>query len=219
VTPEASPGAARAGTSNLVAAGRRRDLVVLGLAVGVLALASLAAMTELTSTEVGTFRAVNELPDGLRVAVWPFMQYGTFVTIPVLAAVALAFRRFRLALAILLAGVGVYLLALITKQIVERGRPGAMLSGVQERETFGEGSLGFPSGHAAVAAAVTAVVAAHLSRRWLVVALGLGSVVLLGRVYVGAHLPLDVIGGAALGAVAGSVVNLVVRRQPAGESG
>ena len=219
MTPEASPGAARAGTSNLVAAGRRRDLVVLGLAVGVLALASLAAMTELTSTEVGTFRAVNELPDGLRVAVWPFMQYGTFVTIPVLAAVALAFRRFRLALAILLAGVGVYLLALITKQIVERGRPGAMLSGVQERETFGEGSLGFPSGHAAVAAAVTAVVAAHLSRRWLVVALGLGSVVLLGRVYVGAHLPLDVIGGAALGAVAGSVVNLVVRRQPAGESG
>jgi undecaprenyl-diphosphatase len=110
--------------------------------------------------------------------------------------------------------VGVYLLALITKQIVERGRPGAMLSGVEERETFGEGSLGFPSGHAAVAAAVTAVVAAHLSRRWLVVALGLGSVVLLGRIYVGAHLPLDVIGGAALGAVAGSVVNLVVRRQP-----
>lgn len=214
MTSEASPHAAPAGTSNLVGAGRRRDLVVLGVAVGVLALASLAAMAELTSTEVGTFRAVNELPDGLRVAVWPFMQYGTFVTIPVLAAVALAFRRFRLALAILLAGVGVYLLALITKQIVERGRPGAMLSGVEERETFGQGSLGFPSGHAAVAAAVTAVVAAHLSRRWLVVALGLGSVVLLGRVYVGAHLPLDVIGGAALGAVAGSVVNLVVRRQP-----
>ena len=207
MTPEALARAAPGGTSNPVAAGRRRELVVLGVAVGVLALASLAAMAELTSIEVGTFRAVNELPDGLRVAVWPFMQYGTFVTIPLLAAVALAFRRFRLALAILLAGMGVYLLALITKQIVERDRPGAMLSGVEERETFADGSLGFPSGHAAVAAA-------HLSRRWLVVALGLGSVVLLGRVYVGAHLPLDVIGGAALGAVAGSVVKLVVRRRP-----
>jgi len=40
-------------------------------------------------------------------------------------------------------------------------------------------------------------------------------VVVLGRIYVGAHLPLDVIGGAALGAVAGCVVNLVVRPRAA----
>ena len=39
------------------------------------------------------------------------MQYGTFITIPVLAVIALAFRRFRLALALALAGVGVYLVA------------------------------------------------------------------------------------------------------------
>ena len=80
---------------------------------------------------------------------------------------------------------------------------------MEERESFAEGSLGFPSGHAAVAAALTAVVAAHLSRRWLIIALG--SAVILGRLYVGAHLPLDVVGGVALGAVAGSAVNLVVR--------
>jgi undecaprenyl-diphosphatase len=42
----------------------------------------------------------------------------------------------------------------------------------------------------------------------------LGTIVLVGRLYVGAHLPLDVIGGAALGAVAGSVVNLLVRPSP-----
>jgi len=45
----------------------------------------------------------------------------------------------------------------------------------------------------------------------LIAALALGAIVLFGRIYVGAHLPLDVIGGAALGAIAGSVVNLVVR--------
>jgi len=45
----------------------------------------------------------------------------------------------------------------------------------------------------------------------VIAALALGAIVLFGWMYVGAHLPLDVIGGAALGAIVGSVVNLVVR--------
>jgi membrane-associated phospholipid phosphatase len=79
---------------------------------------------------------------------------------------------------------------------------------VEERELFGADSLGYPSGHAAVAAALTVVVSAHLSVRWVIAALALGGIVLFGRRYVGAHLPLDVIGGAALGAIVGQ------RRQP-----
>ena len=92
------------------------------------------------------------------------------------------------------------------------GRPAALLTAVEERELFGADSLGYPSGHAAVAAALTVVVAAHLSVRWLIAALALGAVVLFGRMYVGAHLPLDIIGGAALGAIGGQ------RRQPRGAS-
>lgn len=194
----------------------RWELVVLGVSAVVLVLATLAASAELTALEVRIFRAVNELPDSLKTFVWPFMQYGTFVTIPVLALIAVLFRRFRLALALVLAGVGVYLLALVVKQIVERGRPAALIPGVEGRETFGEGSLGFPSGHAAVAAALTVVIAAHLSVRWAMAALALGAFVLVGRLYVGAHLPLDVVGGAALGAVAGSLVNLVVHPRAPG---
>ena len=95
--------------------------------------------------------------------------------------------------------------------MVERGRPGALLAGVEARETFGAESLGFPSGHAAVAAALTVVVAAYLSVRWAVAAIVLGAIVIFGRIYVGAHLPLDVIGGAALGVVAGTAVVLIVR--------
>ena len=102
----------------------------------------------------------------------------------------------------------------MVKGVVDRGRPAALLTAVEERELFGADSLGYPSGHAAVAAALTVVVAAHLSVRWLIVALALGAVVLFGRMYVGAHLPLDIIGGAALGTIAGSVVNLVVRPRP-----
>ena len=191
------------------AAYRRWNLIVLSVATVVLAGTTLVARDLLASLEVSIFRAVNDLPQGLYTVVWPFMQFGTFITIPVLAVIALAFRRFRLGLA--LAGVGVYLMALVVKAFVVRGRPDDLLPAVHEREVFGADSLGYPSGHAAVAAALTVVVAAHLSVRWVIAALALGTVVLFGRMYVGAHLPLDIIGGAALGAIAGSVVNLVVR--------
>ena len=192
----------------------RWTLVVLFAAVVVLLATMLVARSELASLEVSLFRAVNDLPQGLNAAVWPFMQYGTFITIPALALVALLFRRFRLAVAIALAGVGVYLVALVVKGVVDRGRPAALLTAVEERELFGADSLGYPSGHAAVAAAITVVVAAHLSARWLIAALALGAVVLFGRIYVGAHLPLDVIGGAALGVIVGSVVNLTLPPRP-----
>jgi undecaprenyl-diphosphatase len=188
----------------------RWNLVVLCSAVVVHLATMLVARAELATLEASIFRAINDLPQGLHTVVWPFMQYGTFITIPTLAVIALLFRRFRLAFAIALAGVGVYLVALVVKGVVDRGRPAALLTAVEERELFGADSLGYPSGHAAVAAALTVVVAAHLSVRWLIAALALGAVVLFGRMYVGAHLPLDIIGGAALGAIAGSVVNLIV---------
>lgn len=192
----------------------RWNLVVLFAAMVVLLATMLVARAELATLEASIFRAVNDLPEGLYTVVWPFMQYGTFITIPALAVIALLFGRFRLALAIALAGVGVYLVALVVKGVVDRGRPAALLTAVKERELFGADSLGYPSGHAAVAAALTVVVAAHLSVRWLIAALALGAVVLFGRIFVGAHLPLDVIGGAALGAIAGSIVNLIVRPRP-----
>ena len=191
----------------------RWNVVVLGVSSVVVGATSFAARADLTPVEVTVFRSLNELSDALNTAIWPFMQYGTFVTIPALTVIALLFSRFRLAIALALSGVGVYLLARLVKEIVERGRPGAVLTGVEAREVFAEGSLGFPSGHAAVAAALTVVVAAHLSMRWTITALVLGTIVLFGRLYVGAHLPLDVLGGAALGAVTGSAVNMAMCRR------
>jgi membrane-associated phospholipid phosphatase len=189
---------------------RRRNVWIAAVAAIVLAVSAIAAAGRVHDLEVTVFRAVNDLPQDLHVAIWPLMQYGTFITIPLLAIVALAFRRVRLALALAIAGIGVYAIAKVMKEIVDRGRPAALLDGVEGRETFHAESLGFPSGHAAVAGALTVVVAFQLSRRWAVAALVLGAVVLVGRLYVGAHLPLDVIGGAALGAIGGAIANLVV---------
>ena len=132
-----------------------------------------------------------------------------------LAAVALTFRRARLAVALLAAGVGVYPLAKLVKGLLERERPGAVLPGSTERETFDVGSLGFPSGHAAVASALTPVAWRHLGPRWEVTALGTAMTVMIGRMYVGAHLPLDLVGGAALGAVTAGIANVVAPPEPA----
>jgi glycosyltransferase 2 family protein len=87
----------------------------------------------------------------------------------------------------------------VRKQIVGRGRPGALLDDVHMRELFGEGSPGFPSGHAAVAWALTVVASAFVAARWSTLALVLAAVVVVGRMYVGAHLPLDLVGGLSLG--------------------
>ena len=67
------------------AAGRRESLIVIGVSAVVLAAATIAASAELTSAEVTVFRSINGLPEGLYRVVWPFMQYGTFITIPIAA--------------------------------------------------------------------------------------------------------------------------------------
>jgi len=135
-------------------------------------------------------------------------QYGTAITIPIAAIVALAFRRWVLAVCLAISGIGVYVLAKVLKEIVERGRPDALVDGVVERETFSPDSLGFPSGHAAVAWAITIAVLFFLGRPWRIVAIALAIAVPIVRMYVAAHLPLDLIGGAALGIVTASTVCL-----------
>ena len=70
---------------------------------------------------------------------------------------------------------------------------------------------------------MTVVVTPHLHGRWKIVPVALLVIVCIGRMYVAAHLPLDLVGGAALGAAAGFAANLVVgvpveRRHAAGQS-
>jgi membrane-associated phospholipid phosphatase len=160
--------------------------------------------------EVTLFQTINGLPESLRPVLWVLNQYGTAVTIPVATAVALLFRKWFLAIALAISGVTVYLLAKVIKEYVVRGRPAAILEGVVERETFSPDSLGYPSGHAAVAWAITIILLAYLGRPWQISAIVLAIVVPVVRMYVAAHLPLDLIGGAALGVTVASAVNLLL---------
>jgi len=148
--------------------------------------------------------------NALNPVIWPFMQYGVFLTIPVLSVMAVLLRRVRLATAMALAGVGVYFLARLVKEVAKRGRPEALIEDIVARETFAAASLGYPSGHAAVAGALTVVVMPYLRGRWKIVPAALLVIVGLGRMYVAAHVPPDLLGGAALGVSAGAAANLFV---------
>jgi membrane-associated phospholipid phosphatase len=192
----------------------RRSLVGAVVGLAIFLGSALLVREGLAPGEEAVFVAINSWPDAVYAVIWPFMQYGVFLTIPLLSLIALLMRRMRLALTMAVAGVGVYLLAKVIKEVARRGRPEALIDHVQTRETFAAGSLGFPSGHAAVAAALTVVVTPHLRGRWRIVPAALLVIVCIGRMYVAAHTPLDLIGGAALGATAGYAANLVVRLGP-----
>lgn len=185
---------------------------VIGVAAAVVAcaLALLAASGPPANWELRSFRTINELPSWLYVVLWPLMQYGQLAAIPLVTTLTWLAKRRRLAAGLGTAALAGYILAKVAKQVVGRGRPGAFLDGVIEREIFGEGSLGYPSGHAVVAATFTTALLPAVRRPYRIALVLLTLAVLFGRVYIGAHLALDVLGGAAIGVALGTAVTLAV---------
>jgi len=176
--------------------------------LALLAFALLASRGRLSLFETDVFRLFNHLP---RAAGLPFrvlMEAGTFAAVVVVTLAALLARRRQLALDLALSGSTAWLLARLGKLIVARARPDILLAGVSVRGTTATGP-GFPSGHAAVAAALATVLSPYIGRRSRQLAWGVVWAVALGRVYVGAHLPLDVLGGVALGWLVGSLLHVV----------
>jgi undecaprenyl-diphosphatase len=186
------------------------DVVRIGAGATVLAVTwREATAEELPAWEQPAFEAVNQLPEGGRL-LWPVMQFGSFAAIPVVSvAIARVTGDRRFAASVGAAGLAAYLGAKVMKKRVGRGRPGDVFEEIVRREDAS--GFGYPSGHAAEAAAMATVLASRLSLGWQWLPLALVTSVSTGRLFFGAHLPHDVIGGAAMGTMLGGSINLATR--------
>jgi undecaprenyl-diphosphatase len=87
-----------------------------------------------------------------------------------------------------------------------RVRPGASQPGAVLRGDVPASGPSFPSGHAILVAAIGSVTAPHLPVGLVWVPFGCMGLVMMGRVYVGAHNPLDVTAGLGAGLLLGGVL-------------
>lgn len=149
-------------------------------------------------------------PRWLDRVMWLATQIGNMVTACVLAGLLFALGARRLAVEVVLGTLTLWLLVETVKALTDRARPfldlgEARIIGWRER------GRSFPSGHTAQ----TFFLATLLSQQFqpglgeTIALYGVAVLVGFTRMYVGAHYPRDVIGGAVLGSVWGILATLV----------
>jgi membrane-associated phospholipid phosphatase len=193
-------------------------LILAGLGLLILATSVAGARRPFISAgETRVFRRLNGLPDWLYKPLWLPMQLGNLV-VGTAVGLIVALIDWDLAVA-----VGVILamgLKLVTERVIRhemadalsvRQRPGTSQPGAILRGDVPASGPSFPSGHVILVAAIGSVVAPNVRVAWWWLPILLTLLVMLGRVYVGAHNPLDVTAGLGAGLLLGGLLATFVR--------
>ena len=166
------------------------------------------------AVEVAVFRWFNDPPrvlGAMLALVDPLLRPVALALLIVVVVVLLALTRravfWRIVAAASAAGALAYVFDNALKIVVDRGRPPAYLADVLfHGYPVDPRGTGFPSSHTAVAVAVVVGAWPWLSRPWRVGGVVVVAAIGLDRMYVGAHFPLDVLGGVGVGLLAGGIV-------------
>ncbi len=155
-----------------------------------------ASAGTVSTCEERAFRCANERSDVVAAPVWLAMQAGSLGAVFAAGAAARLWPLANRSGPIVASGVTLWVGAKLVKRAVGRGRPRRHLRDVRIRGTEPSG-LGYPSGHAAIATLLALVALPRGTARGL--GLAVAGVTGWSRMYVGAHLPLDIVGGVAIG--------------------
>lgn len=161
------------------------------------------ASQPVTDGEASLFRMIFDIPTSWS-GIFKFLTYagtlGVFFALVVLAIK----KRSWLRLSFIIPGIALAYGAtyFIKEQIVSRARPPELFGIIPRDEIDTIARDGFPSGHVAVAALLTMLLISLIpQRKWRYGLLIIPVLVGIGRIYVGEHMPLDVLGGLCIGII------------------
>ena len=173
--------------------------------------AIMARRPAVTRLERRAFAAANELPHGLHPPVWLVMQLGSLGGVAAVTSVLVATNRRSLGMWAGLWGTVTWITAKGVKRFVRRERPAAVLGAARHpgagaerpRLSVGPRRHRCHPRHRPGATCAGALGGRSCGRSLLTVG---GA-----RVFVGAHLPLDIVGGVGLGVGIGATGRLLAR--------
>jgi undecaprenyl-diphosphatase len=172
----------------------------------------------ISATEARVFHAVNGLPNWLYWPLWLPMQLGNLVVGTLVGlAVAWILGDWWVAAGVLIAtfaklGTEKLVRREMADHLAVRQRPGTSeVDAILRGADVPSSGASFPSGHVILVAAIATVVAPALPLEWWWAPVLLTFLVMFGRVFVGAHNPLDVTAGLGTGLIVGGIVAVFVR--------